>query len=309
MIDLADPVERFKLVRQIEADVDAYSIETLEEGHRNHLGASEIGHACTAKAWGAFRWLKKEKHSGRMLRLFKRGHFEEPKFIAILRGVGFEFHEFAADGKQFKISGCNGHFGGSLDGMAMAPVRYEIGKPMLVEFKTHNEKSFTKLAGSKDKITGARKFVTGTNGVRIAKPVHYSQMCAYGRSYSFEYALYLAINKDTDELFFEIAPLNWAHADDLYRKADFVIASQTQPPKIAQVETYFECKYCHLSAICFRGEVPEKNCRSCTFALPVAGGEWLCSFNESAHHGVEARLLSPERIKTGCEVWRTIING
>ena len=323
MTNLADPIDRFNIVRQIEADVDAFSIQLYDEGHRNHLGASEIGHPCSAKAWGKFRWLKKEKFSGRMLRLFKRGHFEEPKFIQQLRGIGFDFREFAEpplytwdgdslatvkEGKQFRIVGCNGHFGGSLDGMTMAPARYGIEKPMLVEFKTHNEKSFTKLAGSKDKSTGARKFVTGTNGVRINKPVHFSQMCAYGRSYSFEYALYVAVNKDSDELYFEIVPLDWNHADDLFRKAASIIASQEQPGKIAQTETFFECKYCDLVGICHRGELPEKNCRSCIHALPIEGGQWFCD-NEADCIPATEKTLSKERIASGCDDWKAIING
>lgn len=307
MIDLANPIDRFKLVRRIEADVEAYCVAAFPAEHRNHLGASEIGNPCLAKAWGKFRWLKLEHHSGRMRRLFERGQLEENRFVKILRGIGFEVHELDANGKQFRISGSKGHFGGSLDGICKAPARYEIPDDIIIvdEFKTHSDKSFTKLAGSKDKATGERKFVTGTNGVRVTKPVHYSQMCSYARAYGYRYALYVAVNKDTDELYFEIIQADWSHADDLFRKADSVIFSQQQPAKIAQTETFFECKYCHLSRICFHGELPEKNCRSCVFAQPIEGGQWECTNPDSQFDGA---AMSSELIKTGCNSWRAIIN-
>lgn len=306
MLDLDNAVDRRALVTQIEADVDAFCRQHFKSEHRNHLGASEIGHPCAAKVWGKFRWLKLEKHSGRMLRLFERGHLEESRFVLILRGIGFEVRDVADNGEQFRIVGVDGHFGGSLDAIAKAPARYQIPDEIIIvnEYKTHGEKSFTKLAGPKDKNGDGRKFVTGTHGVRVAKPVHFSQMCSYGRAYGYKFALYVAVNKDTDEIYFEIVPLDFLHADDLFRKADSVIHSQEQPAKIAQTETFFECKYCHLSGICFHGELPEKNCRSCVFAVAAEEGEWECSnFDNSGVMG-----LSPELIKTGCDQWRAIIN-
>lgn len=310
MIDLSDDIERRKIVSMIEADVEAYCREAFPSEHRNHLGASEIGNPCMAKAWGKFRWLKLEQHSGQMRRLFERGHLEESRFVKILRGIGFDVREVADDEKQFRISGANGHFGGSLDGMAKFPPRYGIDENLVIvnEFKTHSDKSFTKLAGSRDKITGKRKFVTGTHGVRISKPVHFAQMCSYGRAYGFQYALYVAVNKDTDELHFEIVLLDFNYADDLFRKAQEVVESQEQPSKIAQTETYFECKYCHLSGICFRGEAPEKNCRSCVHAYPVANGNWICNVPvEPIGEGAD-KTLTADRIKSGCDSWRAIIN-
>lgn len=309
MLDLSDHIERRKLVARIEADVDAYCREAFPAEHRKHLGASVIADPCEAKAWNAFRWLKLEQHSGRMRRLFERGHLEESRFVAILRGVGFEVKEFADDGKtQFRISGVDGHFGGSLDAMAKAPARYEISDDIILlnEFKTHGEKSFAKLAGPKRKWPDERPR-EGGQGVRVSKPVHYGQMCSYGRAYGFRYGLYVAVNKDTDELYFEIVELNWLHADDLFRKAENIIRSPVQPTKIAQTETYLGCKMCHFSPICWRGEVPEKNCRSCAFALPIENGQWQCN-NDADCIPASENPLPEARIATGCDAWKAIIN-
>lgn len=306
MIDLSDHIERRQIIAQIENDVDAFCREYFKSEHRTHLGASGIADPCAAKSWGAFRWLKLEHHTGQQLRLFERGHLEESRFVKILRGVGFEVREFDEDGGQFKISGVDGHFGGSLDAMAKFPPRYGISDEIIIlnEYKTHSEDSFAKLAGKKLTYTDlkAGKRRTGGDGVRVSKPVHFGQMNSYGRAYGFKYALYVAVNKNTDELYFEIVPLDWLHADDLFRKAETVIRAQTQPPKIALTKTYFGCKLCHLSPICHDGELPEKNCRSCKDGLPIADGKWKCGFS------IVGGTLSDETIAVGCDVWTPIIN-
>ena len=61
---------------------DAYRGE--EEAHLGHLGASILGRDCPREIWYSFRWVHREKHEPRMLRLFIRGHLEEPRFIALL---------------------------------------------------------------------------------------------------------------------------------------------------------------------------------------------------------------------------------
>ena len=199
-----------------------------------------------------------------MYRLFQRGHLEEARFVSYLVGIGFEVKEIdAATQKQFRISGAKGHFGGSLDALMKAPASYGLEEDLvwLGEFKTHSEKSFLKL--QKD-------------GVIVSKPQHYSQMSAYGRAYNLKYGLYCAVNKNNDDLYIKIIELNWRLADDLFRKAESIIFARQQPPKIAQTEAFFDCKYCDFKGICHAGKKPEINCRSCRFAIPVDNGEWYC---------------------------------
>jgi hypothetical protein len=299
--DLSFQTERERLAAMIAADVETESVEAFREPEpRWHLGASVIGDSCERKAWNAFRWLKAEAINGRQYRLLNRGHLEEPRFIARLRGIGFEIFEFDADGKQYRISGHKGHYGGSLDGVAIAPARFNLPGPLLVEFKTHKEKSFTKLAGKqigkhplliRDKATA--------EGVRKSKPVHYSQMCQYGQVYQLPYGLYCAVNKDTDELYFEIVALDWNVGTAMYEKAGRVIFSQTPPPKISNSPAFHECKYlCPFPMICHYAGKPEVNCRSCEHAYPVEDGEWYCRVHE--------RNLTREEVKVGCPQWRAI---
>lgn len=69
--------------------------KTQEDGRRNHLGASLIGRKCRRELWYSFRWATDVKHSGRMVRLFNRGHREEERFVEWLRAVGVEHFPFA----------------------------------------------------------------------------------------------------------------------------------------------------------------------------------------------------------------------
>lgn len=288
---------------RISSEVDAQCVEEYgSEPPRKHLGASIIGDDCAYRIWANWRWLRLEKFSGRMHRLFQRGHREEHQFIDRLTKIGFQVFDIdPATGKQFRIEGCEGHFGGSADTFAWAPQRYGLDAPLLVEYKTHNEKSFTKLAGKcLAKSPDYKRDKANAAGVQKSKPQHYRQMCSYGRAYGVRYALYCAVNKDTDELYFEIVELNYGEADDIFRKADTVVWSQVPLARISQTATYYECKMCNLVGVCHLGHMPDKNCRSCRFARPVAGGEWYCD-----HF---ADVIPFEFMLTGCsDNWQSIV--
>lgn len=287
MIDLNEADNRTRLVTQLQTDIDKFCREEFAEDPRTHLGASILGHDCQAKTWSAFRWLKFEEFDGRMLRLFNRGHEEEKRFVRWLVGIGFEVRELdPTTQQQYRILGAKGHFGGSLDCMMKAPARYglDVNLIWLGEFKTHSKKSYNDLK---------RK------GVIRSKPIHYRQMCSYGRAYKFEWGLYCAVNKDDDELHFEIVKLDWLQADDLYRKAEGIVFSQTRPAKIAQTESYLDCKMCEFSGICHKGEVPTKNCRSCRHAFATDNAEWFCE----VHNG----NIPKDFIPKGCEAYARIV--
>src|ERR1035437_7556429 len=139
MINLNVSTDRDRLAQLIQDDINSFCETFYESGHRNHLGASELGNECWRELYYKFRWVKLEKHDGRKLRLFNVGHSAEPRFITYLRGIGFEVKEFDDNGKQFRISGAKGHYGGSLDGMCKAPERYELETDLVLlnEFKTN----------------------------------------------------------------------------------------------------------------------------------------------------------------------------
>lgn len=286
MLDLSNFAHKLQLTKQIQDDIESASKFHFKDDPRKHLGASIIGHECAAYCWNTFRWLKIEEFSGRMFRLFNRGHLEEKRFIEFLQWIGFEVHEIdPITKKQFRISSAGGHFGGSLDGILIPPARYGTNRqPLLGEFKTHNAKSFAKLLDKK---------------LIAAKPQHYKQMCTYGPYYECRQGLYCAVNKDTDDLYFEIVDLDYKLGQEMVKRGEDIITSPVQSPKISMVKTFFTCKICHFSGICHDGEMPEKNCRSCEHSIPIDNGEWACKF-----HNVK---LEYETIYKGCDSWRRII--
>lgn len=287
MLNLALKTDRDKLEQMIADDVEQFCVKLYGNENRNHLGASELGEQCFRKLYYKFRWFRKPSFDGRMLRLFNVGHMAEPRFITYLRGIGFEVKEFSEDGKQFRISGCKGHYGGSLDGMCKAPARYNLPEDLIIlnEFKTNN--------------TGKGYAAVAEQDLSKAKPKHYAQMCQYGEKYSLKYGLYMIENKNDSDITFRIIELDWNYGKALERKAEEIIFAQEPPPRIAENESFFDCKYCDdFKGICHHGEKPDKNCRTCRHSWPVEDGAWKCTrFND---------IIPPEFVKTGCNDWNAI---
>ena len=58
--------------------------EKKADNHREHLGASLLGHPCDRYLWLTFRWAVKPTFPGRLLRLFRRGHNEEDTVVSVI---------------------------------------------------------------------------------------------------------------------------------------------------------------------------------------------------------------------------------
>lgn len=285
-VDLNSPIERKRIAQLILQDIDEYCSTTYDDGHRNHLGVSQIGHVCSRNLFNVFRWIYHKKQPGRMQRLFNRGHREEARFVEWLTGVGFEVKQYEDTGKQMRISDCKGHYGGSLDGQLLPPERYNLPKDLLLcEFKTNGTgPAFAKLK---------------QDGVAKAKPQHYAQMSSYGKYRGFNFAVYLCINKNDDDIHIEIVPLDWQLAEQLTLKANDIIFAEVPPAKFAFSEAVLECKFCDFVGQCHRGEPVEKNCRSCINSRPVDNAQWKCLLYNN--------IIPPDFIPKGCDSWKAIV--
>lgn len=231
-----------------------------DEGFRTHLGASIIGRPCARDIWYGWHWAKRSQHSGRLLRLFNRGHLEEARFLAMLRLIGCEVWSTGADGKQLRISGCSGHFGGSLDAVASG-IPDNPGVPHLCEFKTHGNKSFSLLK---------------SEGVKQSKWEHYVQMQLYMHAQLLTDALYMAVNKDTDELYAELVPYVKETAERYLQRAQSIIDATEPPNRINSNASWYQCKCCSHLKMCHAFEYPEVNCRTCAHSSPAEDGRWYC---------------------------------
>jgi hypothetical protein len=263
----------------VDAIYQAYEANA-EDGRRPHLGASLIGDDCERKLFHTFRWATVERHDGRLLRLFQTGHLAEHRFVADLRSIGCEVQEVNPEtGRQWQVSAVGGHFGGSMDGVVLglpeAPKTRHVA-----EFKTHGEKSFTELK---------------KKGVKEAKPLHWSQMQVYMNLGGLERAFYMAVNKNTDELYAERVRIDKDEGVRLVAKAERVIKATTAPDRIATTEDFYKCRFCPHSNVCWGKAAPPRHCRSCVFAEVVDGG-WRC--------GKSNRNLTVTEQKAGCPDFR-----
>lgn len=314
---------------QLAIDVDNYCNRKWKDEPRSHLGASLIGDNCQRKLWYGFRWCGGEKLIPRVKRLFDRGHKEEERFIDYLTGIGCKVFPFDPSKRlifdkfketyrvvdinewrpemydvdvsddikhvkkandlditfpvQWRVSGVQGHFGGSLDGRGYLPDEYPIKEEILFEFKTHNKSSFNKLK---------------TDGMKLSKPQHYAQCCVYGYKMKLNYVCYVAVNKDDDDLHFEIVELNHRTGQMLELKAEKIIISQEPPPRENENPNYWICKCCSYRHICHAEGRAEQNCRSCKHAVPVADGKWICEKHK--------QNLTDEIIVGKYQCWETI---
>lgn len=258
---------------------------------RSHMGASGIGRDCARAVWYDFNWATAKRAEARMLRLWNRGHLEEARFIALLLCIGCNVIQQDEQGRQFKISELGGHYGGSGDGMADGIPDLTPITRALTEFKTHNDKSFKKLAGDnwdewvKYHVQGQTQGVrqpppfTG-EGVRASKFEHYVQMQQYMRKMGLAVGVYFAVNKNDDFIYAEVVPLEAELADKYTHRAIQIVPMRTPPKRVNESPSWWKCKFCDHRAVCHFGAPPERNCRTCEFSEPLPDGTWFC------HHHV-----------------------
>lgn len=245
------------------------------EPQRGYLGASILGEECERRLWYTFRGLAPEEFDGRMYRLFETGDLEEFRFVKELREIGVVVHDVGPDGEQFALEALGGHVSGHLDGVLEnvpeAPKAAHLG-----EFKTHSAKNFAKLK---------------REGVLKSFPKHYAQTQLYMGAYKLTRALYLARNKDTDELYSERIKFDRRAYEALLEKGARVVRSVQPPERIAKRQDDYRCKFCPAYALCWGVDrdgiepaaavpIPEVTCKSCCHATPETereGAVWSCA--------------------------------
>lgn len=264
----------------VAAIYEQYEKRGKAEHARTYLGGSAIGAECSRALWYGFRWSAKEDFDGRMYRLFQSGHLAEPRFVEDLRSIGATVWERdPATGRQFSYSDLGGHMRGNLDAVA-TNIPTGGKQAHLVEMKTHSAKSFKDLKAK---------------GVKLAKPQHYAQIMMYCGWANLQRALYLAVCKDTDELYSERLEFDVVEFQKLRAKAESIIFATEPPPKLSNDPKFYLCNWCTHNAVCHGHQVPAVSCRSCVHSTPEREGDgrWSCAkWNEPSIP------IEPQR--TGC---------
>lgn len=326
-LNLSLPSDREKLEDLISEEINTFCETFYEQGHRNHLGASELGEPCWRKLWYGFRWVKQEHFDGRMMRLFNVGHSAEPRFVTYLRGIGFEVKEFGTpilnyhpesddyfwsetfepDGHIQDVTGTAHEIVAST--RKIHPKQFRISGAMghyggsldgmckAPERYQLSEDIIISLS-FKTNNTGSGYDKVSKESLQKSKPKHWAQECQYGYKTGIKYCIYVIENKNDSDITIKVIELDWNYGAQLEKKAEQIIFSKEPPPKISENPAVFECKYCDKAGICHNGEKVEKNCRSCRNASPVENAEWSCSVHNS--------VIPSEWIKKGCDQWLPI---
>lgn len=260
----ADGGNRFRelLEHYLPRIADAYRKDDENDNFRSHLGASQIGTECDRALWLGWRWSYVRKFAPRLLRLFNRGHQEEARFLAMLHMIGVQFH-MPEDGSQERISDHGGHFGSALDGV-LYNVPDAPGEWILGEYKTHNTKLFCELV---------------VKGVQLAKPQHYAQIQTCMARRGIYRCLYMAVNKNDDDLFCELIEYDGRSAASYLMRAGNIIVARDAPPRLSEDPSNFKCGICDAKQRChFPALEPVlKNCRTCRHSVADIGtGTWSC---------------------------------
>ena len=308
----------------IEARLEEFSLESLKQEPRTHLGISEIGENCSRKLWYKFRWFAFEEFSGRMLRLFQRGHREEERYINYLEAIGCKVYRFynpilnyhpesddyflssqfePGDGLVEDVTGLPRHEdeatkrGLKRQQFRVAGVNGHYGGSCdgVVILPWYPDIPFI----GEFKTHNAKSFIGYVNdGLVKSKPKHYDQMCGYGYHMQIQYGLYFPENKNDDDIQVTPIKLDWNRGRQLELKAHDIITAKEPPQRISDNPSFFECKYCTFTKHCHEQAIPQKNCRSCRMSEPVENAEWKCNLYKD--------IIDKEFIKKGCEQWAPI---
>ncbi len=251
-------------------------IDNQKDWRRKHLGASGIGRSCHRAIWYSWRWCTKPNYDGRKLKLFARGHKEEDNFIRDLEAIGIETDTMdKKTGEQYRFSADFGHFAGACDGFGRGFAESKAWH--LLEFKGLANTYFNQLA---------------KKGLLEYSTTYYAQTQIYMHwSKVIKRCMFLAVNKNTDELYQERIKYDKEYALKIEDKAKSIIDSQTPPDKISDKPNYYVCNMCEHKKICHAG-VPEVNCRTCAHSTATMGDgcQWRCKHD----------TVDYEKQKIGC---------
>lgn len=210
---------------------------------REYLGASRLGAACERQLQYEYAQAPVDhgkSFSGRLLRIFERGHRTEDMVIRWLRLAGFDLKTEDGSGHQFGFSVAGGRLRGHVDGVLVGgPEGFAF--PALWENKCLGAKSWREVEKRK---------------LAAAKPVYAAQIALYQTYLELHQqpALFTAVNADTMEIYAEMVPFDAALAQRMSDRAARVISATEAGellPRSFSESTHFECKVCAWADRCW----------------------------------------------------------
>lgn len=270
---------------QIPALIYAAREAANEEWDGLGFSPSMLDSECDRALWLFLHWAPApEKFDGRMLRLFGSGHYHEAKMIDDLKLAGLEVYEVDPDtGKQFYARALAGHVRGKLDGIVRgvpeAPAKWHV-----FEAKSHGEKSW--------------KALKKAGNVKEGKFAHWVQMQVYMHIRAINRALYGAVCKSDDQLYFERVEYDAEWCARLLARLERILRLDTPPARITDKRDAFVCQWCKAAPVCWGESFARLNCRTCLHSAPDFSGDaaWSCARWAKPISADEQRAACPSHL-------------
>jgi hypothetical protein len=228
-----------------------------EDARRPAIGAGRLGNECHRALGYEFHRFPVDpgrEPTGKLHRIFDRGHDAEERMAEYLRLVGFTLMTARPDGKQFrfdvvKYDDGKGRIKGMVDGIFTGGPEY-IGKTKLVYPFVWENKELGSKAFNKIKKEGLEK----------AKPEYYAQ-CQLNMTYLGLHenpCLITVKNADTQEVQYIQVPYDTAAAQKISDRGVTVVKANSveELPRVARDDTDYRCKFCDFRVRCWTEAVP-----------------------------------------------------
>ena len=264
----------------IERIYKGFEQENASDVRLSRLGSSYIGSECLRQVYYKWRSFDVSKFTGRTLRIFETGSSQEQRVLSDLKKANFIVHDEELSGEQYPVqyskTDSTGHFITKIDGVVEGID--DDPRPHLLEIKTLNQRNYNALC---------------KHGVKKHKPVHWEQIQSSLFLFKLEIAVYVGLNKNTEEFFIEAIEPDPDFAKVFNEKINRLVNATLVPVGISDNPEYFECKWCDYSEVCFHEKDPLVHCRTCTNSRPIKDGEWQCALTND--------ILSMEAQQKGCD--------
>lgn len=208
------------------------------ETERGYLGFSEIGNPCLRYLWIKYHYPQlKEPMSEKQAAIFENGHWVERKLIQQMRDSGI-----IITGQQKEASYFDGQFKGHIEGFFENHPEY--GK-IPFEIKGLNQTSFKELVKKEAKA----KFYN-----------YYVQAQINMYSHEFDKLVFIAENKNNQDLYEEVVLLDTDCVQETLNKAERVLFGPI-PQMLSSRRDWWQCCSCQFNhdEACrkrWRGESP-----------------------------------------------------
>ncbi len=225
----------------------ALELEESFQPARHYLGGSQIGKECERALQYSFTQASVDPgkdFTGRLIRVFARGHWVESAMVEWLRTAGFGLVAADEHGQQFGFEAHDGYMKGHTDGFFVSGPD-EFGPwPRLWECKGLMQKYFLPIV---------------KHGIKEKNPTYYGQTQFYMKKFNMTEnpALFSVINMNTMELYWEEIPFDPNYFDMLDGKAARIIKSCLAGellPRMTENKDFFKCKWCSYRERCFSNQ-------------------------------------------------------